>query len=291
MFARSVRPALNVARAANVQQQQQGMATLREIEQRLKSVKNIEKITKSMKVVASTKLTRAEKAMREAKKYGAANNELFKHTEPEASEEAPKILYVGISSDGGLCGGIHSSITRAIKKEMAANPGSLAVVGDKPKSQLSRAMPQAFKVSFNSVGKDVPTFAEASAIADEIVKNGGEWDQIKIVSNKYLSAISYESGVTSVISAKALQAAAGFQQYEMEEDVSKDLAEFALANAIYTALVEGHAAEISARRTAMENASNNANDMMASLQLQYNRGRQAVITNELIDIITGASAL
>ncbi|WVQ96405.1 ATP synthase F1, gamma subunit [Kwoniella sp. CBS 9459] len=290
MFARSVRPALNVARTANTQQQQ-GMATLREIEQRLKSVKNIEKITKSMKVVASTKLTRAEKAMREAKKYGAANNELFKHTEADASEEAPKILYVGISSDGGLCGGIHSSITRAIKKEMAVNPGSLAVVGDKPKSQLSRAMPQAFKVSFNSVGKDVPTFAEASAIADEIVKNGGEWDELKIVSNKYLSAISYESGVTSVISAKALQAAAGFQQYEMEEDVSKDLAEFALANAIYTALVEGHAAEISARRTAMENASNNANDMMASLQLQYNRGRQAVITNELIDIITGASAL
>ncbi|WVF68883.1 ATP synthase F1, gamma subunit [Kwoniella sp. CBS 6097] len=290
MFARSVRPALNVARTANTQQQQ-GMATLREIEQRLKSVKNIEKITKSMKVVASTKLTRAERAMREAKKYGAANNELFKHTESEGSEEAPKILYVGISSDGGLCGGIHSSITRAIKKEMAANPGSLAVVGDKPKSQLARAMPQAFKVTFNSVGKDVPTFAEASAIADEIVKNGGEWDELKIVSNKYLSAISYESGVTSVISAKALQAAAGFQQYEMEEDVSKDLSEFALANAIYTALVEGHAAEISARRTAMENASNNANDMMASLQLQYNRGRQAVITNELIDIITGASAL
>ncbi|WRT69402.1 ATP synthase F1, gamma subunit [Kwoniella shivajii] len=289
MFARTVRPAVNVARVA--QQQSQGMATLREIEQRLKSVRNIEKITKSMKVVASTKLTRAERAMREAKKYGAANNELFKHTETEGAEEQPKILYVGISSDGGLCGGIHSSITRAIKKEMATNPGTIAVVGDKPKAQLARFAPQAIKVSFNSVGKDVPTFAEASAIADEIVKNGGEWDEIKIVSNKYLSAISYESGVTSVISAKALQAAAGFQAYEMEEDVSKDLAEFALANAVYTALVEGHAAEISARRTAMENASNNANDMMASLQLQYNRGRQAVITNELIDIITGASAL
>lgn len=77
-----------------------------------------------------------------------------------------------------------------------------------------------------------------------------------MISNHYLSAISYESRSVTVISAKALQAAAGFQAYEMEEDVSKDLAEFALANAIYTALVEGHAAEISARRTAMENASN-----------------------------------
>jgi F-type H+-transporting ATPase subunit gamma len=80
--------------------------------------------------------------------------------------------------------------------------------------------------------------------------------QIRIISNKYLSAISYEPGVTTVITAETLRQAAGFQQYEMEEDVSKDLAEFALANAIYTALVEGHAAEISARRTAMENASN-----------------------------------
>jgi F0F1-type ATP synthase gamma subunit len=76
------------------------------------------------------------------------------------------------------------------------------------------------------------------------------------VSNHYLSAISYEPRTTAVISAEALRAAAGFQAYEMEEDSSKDLAEFALANAIYTALVEGHAAEISARRTAMENASN-----------------------------------
>ncbi|ODO00587.1 ATP synthase F1, gamma subunit [Cryptococcus wingfieldii CBS 7118] len=288
MFARAVRPALATARNAH---QQQGMATLREIEQRLKSVRNIEKITKSMKVVASTKLTRAEKAMREAKKYGAANNaELFKHAEVE-SEADPKILYIGITSDGGLCGGIHSSISRFIKKEITKTPGTLAVIGDKPKAQLSRAVPQAFKISFNSIGKDVPTFAEASAVADEIVKHGGEWDQVKIVSNHYVSAISYEAGITSVISAKALQAAAGFQAYEMEEDVSKDLAEFALANAIYTALVEGHAAEISARRTAMENASNNALDMMGSLQLQYNRGRQAVITNELIDIITGASAL
>ncbi|WVQ79521.1 ATP synthase F1, gamma subunit [Cryptococcus sp. DSM 104549] len=290
MFARAVRPTLNVARTA--QQQQAGMATLREIEQRLKSVKNIEKITKSMKVVASTKLTRAEKAMREAKKYGAANNELFKQVESDKTDEAePKILYVGISSDGGLCGGIHSSISRTIKKAIAAEPGSLAVVGDKPKAQLMRAVPDAFKVTFNAVGKDVPTFAEASAIADEIVKNAGEWDVIKIISNHYLSAISYEAGTTTVISSKALQQAAGFQQYEMEEDVSKDLAEFGLANAIYTALVEGHAAEISARRTAMENASNNALDMIGSLQLQYNRGRQAVITNELIDIITGASAL
>lgn len=117
-------------------------------------------------------------------------------------------------------------------------------------------MPQQMQLSFNQIGKDIPTFAEAAAIADEITKNGGEWDQLKIIYNKYISAISYEATTMTVSGPKALQEAAGFKAYEMEEDVSKDLTEFALANVIYQALVEGHAAEQSARRTAMENASN-----------------------------------
>lgn len=246
-----------------------------------------------MKVVASTKLTRAERAMREAKKYGAANNELYTETaDPEAEKNADKkVLYLALSSDGGLCGGIHSSITRAIKAQLAKEDGSIAIVGDKPKAQISRFAAPKIVVTFSGVGKDVPTFGEASAIADEILKNAGEWDEIKIVSNHYLSAISYESRVNTLTSAHSLTSSPAFSMYEMEEDVSADLSEFSLANSIYAALVEGHAAEISARRTAMENASNNANDMIGSLQLQYNRGRQAVITTELIDIITGASAL
>ena len=243
-----------------------------------------------MKVVASTKLTRAEKAMREAKKYGAANNELFENVVESEENKDVKVLYLAITSDGGLCGGIHSGLSRFIRKEIAKDglkeSDHMAVVGDKPKAQLSRTFGNSFTVSFSAVGKDVPTFAEASVIADTLVKKSGEWDELRIISNHYVSAISYEPRVTTVVSAKALAESAGFNQYEMEDDVSQDLAEFGLANAIYTALVEGHAAEISARRTAMENASNNAADMIGSLQLQYNRGRQAVITNELIDIIT-----
>lgn len=96
----------------------------------------------------------------------------------ETPAEAPKILYLAITSDGGLCGGIHSGISRAVKKYQAQAPGSLAIVGDKPKAQLSRALPKAIKITFNAVGKDVPTFAEASAIADEIVKNVQEWDEV-----------------------------------------------------------------------------------------------------------------
>jgi F-type H+-transporting ATPase subunit gamma len=105
--------------------------------------------------------------------------ELFKHAET-STESAPKILYLAISSDGGLCGGIHSSISRQIKKELAQTPGDLVIVGDKPKAQLARANAKGIRVTFNSVGKDVPTFAEASAIADEIVKGAGEWDEVRL---------------------------------------------------------------------------------------------------------------
>lgn len=216
--------------------------------------------------------------------------ELFKNVKGESDVE-PKLLYVTISSDRGLCGGIHSSVTKATRRAFVDHPGSIAVLGDRPKAQLIRTLPENLKISFNQIGKDIPTFAEAAAIADEITTNGGEWDQVKIIYNKYVSAISYEAETFTVYNQKTLADSAGFKAYEMEEDVSKDLAEFSLANAIFTALVEGHASEQSARRNAMDNASNNANDMIGSLQLQYNRGRQAVITNELIDIITGASAL
>lgn len=137
-------------------------------------------IAQSMKVVASTKLTRAERAMREAKKYGAANNELFKNTTSDdaSSANAPKILYLAMTSDGGLCGGIHSGITRAVKREQAKESGAVVVVGDKPRAQLSRAMPEQFRMTFGGVGKDVPTFAEASIIADQIMKNGGDFDEV-----------------------------------------------------------------------------------------------------------------
>jgi len=165
------------------------------------------------------------------------------------------------------------------------------VIGDKSKMQLSRAVAGNIALTFNQVGKDVPTFADAAAIADLITTSGVEYDSIIVVHNRFVSALSYEPAFVEVLNAKALAESPGFKSYEMEEDVTKDLAEFQLANAVFAALVEGHAAEQSSRRNAMDNASKNAGDMISSLQMKYNRGRQASITNELVDIITGASAL
>jgi F-type H+-transporting ATPase subunit gamma len=272
------------------------MATLREIEMRLKSVKNIEKITKSMKMIASAGLAKAQRAMGSAKAYGEANAELFKNTEA-SSDGARKQLFIVISSDKGLCGGIHSSVSKFTRRAIAAEGGSapadspIAVVGDKSKAQLSRVVANNLVISFNQIGRDVPTFSDAAHVADLIIKSGVDYDTVNIVYNKFVTAISYEAGSVEVLNANGLAEAPGFKAYEMEDDVTKDIAEFSLANAIFAALVESHATEISARRNAMDNASKNAKDMIGSLQIKYNRGRQAAITNELIDIITGASAL
>ncbi|KAI0088361.1 ATP synthase F1 gamma [Irpex rosettiformis] len=271
------------------------MATLREIETRLKSVRNIEKITKSMKLIASTKLAKAQRALQAGKEYGLANSELFQHAPAESAGK--RKLFVVISSDKGMCGGIHSSVSKATRREFAEKDSDLdkespiAVIGDKSKSQLSRALPNNLLLTFNQIGRDIPTFADAAGVADLILKSGVEYDSVAIVYNKFVSAISYESAIVEVETATSLKESPGFRAYEMEDDVTSDLAEFAFANAIYAALVEGHACEISARRNAMDNASKNAGDMIGNLQLKYNRGRQAAITNELVDIITGASAL
>ncbi|KAG6827712.1 hypothetical protein H0H92_010685 [Tricholoma furcatifolium] len=297
MFARQA-----IARAAAAPHGARNMATLREIELRLKSVRNIQKITQSMKVVASTKLAKAQRAMQAGKEYGIANAEVFAHS----SEDAPAAnrLFVVISSDKGLCGGIHSSVSKATRRAVESledsplpegttvDPASpIMVIGDKSKGQLQRILGQNMRLSFNQIGRDIPTFADAAGVADLIVKSGVKYDSVVLVYNKFVSAISYEASAMEVKGESALKESNAFKTYENEDDATKDLAEFSLANAIFAALVESHACEQSSRRNAMDNAAKNASDMIGSLTMQYNRGRQAAITNELVDIITGASAL
>merc|ERR1711977_70434 len=258
-------------------------ATLREIESRVKSVKNIEKITKSMKMIATTRLNKAQAAMKTAKEYGAANVTVFKESEIEAdAASGKKTLWIVISSDRRLCGGIHSSVSKRAKKELQneANGEDLSSV------------PNDIVLSFNQIGRQVPSFTDACAMAEQIEELKVEYDNVKIIYNKFVSSIAYESAIMEVHNAAALKASPKFAAYEIEDDaLISDLANFALPNAIYAALVEGHAAEICARRNAMDGASKNAGEMISKLQMQFNRMRQASITNELVDIITGASAL
>ncbi|KAJ2453477.1 atp3 gamma subunit of the F1 sector of mitochondrial F1F0 ATP synthase [Coemansia sp. RSA 2336] len=287
MFAR---PAVAARSAAFVQTR--NMATLKEIQVRLKSVTNISKITASMKMIASTKTTRAQRAMNVARIYGQVSNDFVKQAEVEKAEGAKELL-VTVSSDKGLCGGIHSSLSRQSRKYLAENSDApLVVLGDKAKVQLQRAYPENIKYSFNQLGSSIPTFDETSVIASTILNDKDlAFDNVKLLYNKFVSAIAFETSSIECFPIKQIVEAPNFKAYEYQEEVLENLNEFLFANSLHWALVEGHAAEMAAKRTAMENATKNAGDMINKLTLQYNRGRQAVITNELIDIITGASAL
>ena len=128
--------------------------------------------------------------------------EVFEHSPAETP--AKRKLFIVVSSDKGLCGGIHSSVTKFTRREFADQSSELEkdspimVIGDKSKAQLSRALPKNLTMSFNQIGRDIPTFADAAGVADLILSSGVEYDSIAIVYNKFVSAISYESAVVEV---------------------------------------------------------------------------------------------
>ena len=181
-------------------------ATLREIEHRLKSIRNIEKITKTMKIVASTKLTRAQRAMVDSRAYGLASNEVFDKAETKPLEgEGKKTLIVVCSSDKGLCGGIHSGLTKATRRMLDGKPDTdLVIIGEKSKAQLNRSSGKNILLSFAGIGKDVPTFADAQAIADQICLLPTDYASIKILYNKFINAQSYEPTVIEAYSEEAI---------------------------------------------------------------------------------------
>jgi F-type H+-transporting ATPase subunit gamma len=297
MLSRAVRPALRAATAAPARATAVGnnaatYATLREIEDRLKSIKNIRKITSTMKIVASTKLTRAQRAMADSRKYGQTSNEVFEaaETAPVESEEK-KTLIIVCSSDKGLCGGIHSGLSRRIRAMQTTEaPFDLVVVGEKCKAQLQRTSDKAIQLTFAGIGKDVPTFADAQAIADQVILLPTDYTDVKILYNKFINATSYEPTIIEAFSEEAIMQSPNFSSFEVDDEVLSNLREYSMANSLYWALAEGHACEQSARRNAMDNASKNAGDMIGKYQILYNRTRQAVITGELVEIITGATA-
>ncbi|KAH6606629.1 atp synthase gamma chain precursor [Trichoderma cornu-damae] len=298
MLSRAARPALRAAVAAPSRAAAAGpstaatYATLREIETRLKSIRNIEKITNTMKIVASTKLTRATRSMNDSRKYGETSNEVFQAAETTAAEaEEKKSLVIVCSSDKGLCGGIHSGLSRTIRRMFTEEPPfDLVIIGEKCKAQLQRTNAKNIQLSFAGIGKDIPTFADAQAIADQIVLLPTEYTDVKILYNKFLNATSYEPTFIEAFSEEAISQSPNISAFEVEDEALANLREYSLANSLYWALAEGHACEQSARRNAMDNASKNAGEMIGKYRILYNRTRQAVITGELVEIITGATA-
>lgn len=181
-------------------------ATLREIEGRLKSIRNIEKITNTMKVVASTKLNRAQRAMSESRSYGQTSNTVFDQAETKALEgDDKKTLIVVASSDKGLCGGIHSGLTKKVRRMLIEKPNcDIVVLGEKCKAQLSRSNSKNLVLNFAGIGKDIPTFAEAQAIADQISLLPTDYADVQIIYNKFINAQSYEPTPVAAFSEEAI---------------------------------------------------------------------------------------
>lgn len=205
-----------------------------------------------MKIVASTKLSRAQRAMGESRTYGETSNKVFEEAETKPLEDK-KTLLVVCSSDKGMCGGIHSGLTRATRRMLQENPNmDIAVIGEKCKSQLSRSNARNIVLSFAGIGKDIPTFSDAQAIADQLCLLPTDYASTKILYNKFLNAQSYEAVPIEAFSEEAIAQSPNFSAFEIDDEVLSNLREFALANSLQWALTEGHACEQSARRNAMD---------------------------------------
>uniref|UniRef100_A0A8C5KE10 F-ATPase gamma subunit n=1 Tax=Jaculus jaculus TaxID=51337 RepID=A0A8C5KE10_JACJA len=241
------------------------MATLKDITRRLKSIKNIQKITKSMKMVAAAKYTRAEQELKPARVYGTGALALYEKADIKGSEDKKKHLFIGVSSDRGLCGAIHSSITKQIKNEVTALTAAekdvmLVVIGDKIRGIRHSTHSDWFLMSFKDVGRKPPTFGDASVITEE----------------------------KPIFSLNTIASSENLSVYDdIHADVLQDYQEYNLANIIYYTLKESTTSEQRARMTAMGNASKHTSEMIDKLTLTLN----PVITKELIEIISGAATL
>jgi len=274
------------------------MPNLKLIGMRLKSVTNIQKITQSMKMVSAAKFARAEKDLKAARPLGAAAQAFYQQAEIASDKEAPKELYVAMTSDRGLAGAVHSNINKNIRAELhekMANGDDLSnvkiiCVGDKSRAFFQRFFGAQVLMVGSEIGRLPPQFGDAAKIANAILTC--EFDTGKLVYNYYKSVVSYDTKNIPIFSQDAITNAEKVSVYDsLDADVIQSYLEYSLASLVYYCLKEGATSEQSSRMTAMDNSSKNAAEMIDKLRITFNRTRQAVITGELIEIISGAAAL
>ncbi len=294
------------------------MPSLKDLRLRINSVKSTQKITAAMKLVAGAKLRRAQEAALAARPYTERMERMVGSIGRAiaSSPGAPKLLagtgsdkvhlLVVATADRGLCGGFNSSIVRQAramirKLESEGKTVKVMTVGRKGRDQLRRDYNRLLGEKFEDVGKKRLSFAEADAVSRRILEmfEAGEFDVCTIVYNRFKSVISQIVTAQQLIpvalpAADAAAPAAGQAVYEYEpdeEEILKALLPRNLAVQVFRALLENAASEQGARMSAMDNATRNAGEMIGKLTITYNRSRQATITKELIEIISGAEAV
>lgn len=290
--------AISVGRSLR-QQPARGMATAQALRERISSVKNIQKITSAMKMVAVCKLRLAQDNLAVARTFQASMNEMEFKPANEDKVVPKKKMYVGISSDRGLCGAINSSISRGVRDEIlkAKSEGleasEIILIGEKCKQGLEKQFGSDFQVTLSETAKFKPcTFKQCAELTDYWL--GREMDQTSVFFQKFVSMISYETTQDHFWSYDACKddLITEFADYEVEgdQDTMKNLYEFRQCVKLFHYFAENETSTLSARMTAMDNSASNAKDMIESLQLVLNRNRQAKITTELSEIISGAAA-
>jgi F-type H+-transporting ATPase subunit gamma len=289
------------------------MASLKDMRNRIGSVKATQKITKAMQMVAAAKLRRAQDAAQNSRPYAERMASVIANLAAGvAGEGAPKLLVgtgstqrhliVVATSDRGLAGGFNTSIVRAARERISTlrNEGKdvrIMTVGRKARDQLKRLAGDRLE-SFEAGGNPSLTRAEEVSARIREMFDAGEVDVVTLFFSKFKSVVSQIPTAKQLIPAEVAAGAPPIDLkgsvYEYEPDEETILAELLPRNIttqIFSAMLENQAGFFAAQMTAMDNATRNAGDMIASLTLQYNRQRQAQITKELIEIISGAEAL
>jgi F-type H+-transporting ATPase subunit gamma len=276
-------------------------------------VKSTRKITKAMQMVAAAKLRRAQEAAEAARPYAERFNAVMAGlaSSVKGSDSAPRLLagtgsdrthlLVVMTSERGLCGGFNSSIVRLAKARIAdlqaqGRTVKILTVGKKGREQLKRDYASLFVGHVDLSQEKRIGYDTAAAIARDILGrfDAGEFDVATIFFNTFKSVIAQEPTAQQIIPAAFETAGAESRLYDYEpseEGILADLLPRGVATQIFTALLENGASEQGARMTAMDNATRNAGEMIDRLTIVYNRSRQAAITKELIEIISGAEAL
>ncbi|RED49099.1 F0F1 ATP synthase subunit gamma [Aestuariispira insulae] len=294
------------------------MASLKDLKNRIASVQSTRRITSAMKMVAAAKLRKAQINAEAARPYAERMERMLGSlASGSKGENAPKLLagtgkddthlIVLVSSDRGLCGGFNGNLARDVRNRIdsltaAGKTVKLIIIGRKGVTLLKRDHADKIVATYEELSKPEPSFEGASEVCEKITDmfEAGEFDVCTLIYNKFVSALTQEVTPLQLIpfaseeTGEAAEAGAGDAQYEYEpeeEAILEALLPKNLSVQAFRAMLESFASEQGARMTAMDNATRNAGDMINKLSITYNRTRQAQITSELIEIISGAEAL
>ena len=287
------------------------MASVKEMRTRIGSVKSTQKITKALQMVAAAKLRRAQVAAEAARPYARGMANVIANLAAGVSGPSAPLLLAGTgsdkrhlvivaTSDRGLAGGFNGSIIRASREKIAAllaegKDVKIITIGRKARDGLRRAYGARFIENYE-VGLKAPNIALVKPFASRVLDAymAGEFDVVTLVHSAFKSVVTQTPRVVQLIPA-AVEATSGpapFYDYEPDEDTILDaLLPQNIRIQILTAMLENQAGFFASQMTAMDNATRNAGDMIKALTIQMNRTRQAQITKELIEIISGAAAV